>query len=490
MSLHWLGPFRHGKGVAMAQLLAAVALWCGVAPTIGADDSAVPVLKLPDASGISIGLHPSGRFVEVKGVLRSEIEAQPIFRMIRSVRPDLQISVDALTIDETAMAVPVLELVPEFIEELALTTHDWYVSSKSGEFMVSGQTDSLVTRAAFQARLNLLRFDDPTLQLRNLICIVAEDDLPDTPRFLPEPLTESEGIYIKVSKKPEPQPGNADGSSLAEDDFEYESQAPEARSYGVSDLELAGLETPDLNSRLAGLLVPDRLDWLFMDIDRALYLNQMPVARVIAQAGEPQALASIFKPTAAESADAPSLMQSLSLFAKPSDKPDLKVLGLIPFSDQSFMLQVSQMNKLDGFARELLSGERLNDDVVLRAQVGGSGTDAFNEWVGSKRVAEVKRMLVDLGVAEDRMQIQLKAADRSDKKPHRVEILVPHHTLAEEATASIFRKSEGLNSEEPEKEPVRASPIMTTPEPLEAVEAPAKPAFIVPTTGPVVLDVE
>ncbi|MDC0276659.1 hypothetical protein OAL00_06975, partial [Verrucomicrobiales bacterium] len=202
----------------------------------------------------------------------------------------------------------------------------------------------------------------------------------------------------------------------------------------------------------------------------------------------------------------PSLSKRFLMRAKPKNKRNLKVLGRVPFGSQSFMLQTTQMTAVDKFAGELLTDLRINDDVILLARVGGTGTDAFNEWVSNKRVEEVKRSLLSSGIAKERISVELKAARSDDENLNTVEIRVP---IQAEATASIFRKPTVAGTKNPEtpnapttseitapaitdQSPIAApASIFKTPENLPTIDAPISTpiAVPVPETG-VVLRVE
>ena len=468
--------------------------------------------------GVCIGMRPNG-IVQVEGVLRSESEARGILLAIRSVRPDLRVSVEKLMIDPSAPAVPVLNQIPDFIEELSLTTHEWDLCVKPSEFLVSGQTDSLVTHATFEAMLNIVRFESDSLKTRNLICLVATADLPEVPRNLPNALTEHEEFFKNMptaERMANSLVAATAQSNPADISFAGSLATPPSLMSRLLNLELAGLGKKITNSADAGLLVPDRLNWLFLEADRALHTPPPLIATIIAtplsdegaeaqEDSTPVFVASLVQVEPAEPAR-PPLSKRFLMRAKPKNKRNLKVLGRVPFGSQSFMLQTTQMTAVDKFAGELLTDLRINDDVILLARVGGTGTDAFNEWVSNKRVEEVKRSLLSSGIAKERISVELKAARSDDENLNTVEIRVP---IQAEATASIFRKPTVAGTEIPEtpnapttseittpvitdQSPVVApASIFKAPENLPTIDAPISTpiAVPVPETG-VVLRVE
>ncbi|NNE90684.1 MAG: OmpA family protein [Verrucomicrobiales bacterium] len=418
-----------------------------------------------------------GGVVEFRGTLRTEEEAISLFQALRDVRPDLKVGTRNLVLDPDAKPIPALDEVRGFLHELALSAHEGFLEVGPDRFLVSALTDSVVIHAAFQARLKLVQFDHPDLEVRNLICIVPEEDLPAIPLHLPEALT---SVDYFPAEEPEPIMAEVDPSLIK--------PLPDPRGNPFDQINLAGLGPLLMDSEAAGLLLPDRLEWLVTEVDRVAFekLSDLYVAlspRVI-ESDPDSNVAPIFKKP-------DGLGGWFKMRAKPTTRPMVK-LGQVPFPTNSFMLQVDQMNAVARFSKELKQKERKHDRIVLHGHAGGTGTDAFNEWLSHKRVGEVKRTLIGHGIDEARITIEIKAVNSETADPHRVDILVPEKIQLEEVTATIFKKKDAEPIEEDpvpgeelpkpdEEKPVMIARPIAVPvtEPVEATEpAAAEPSTV------------
>lgn len=117
---------------------------------------------------------------------------------------------------KTVMPLPDTDEIEGLILELALSTRDGCLMITDREVVVSGLTDSLVTHAAFEARLRPMAARHPDRQWRNRICLVPEEDLapenfPPRPRpaLNPQPLETAPVTLADSAYGPEPPPVRA-----------------------------------------------------------------------------------------------------------------------------------------------------------------------------------------------------------------------------------------------------------------------------------------
>ncbi len=150
--------------------------------------------------------------VELTGAVPNQKTANLLLITLHRSHPDLR-SRNRLVIDpaRTVINLPDSRELAGLLLELALSTKDGSLQVTNREVTVSGLTDSLVTHAAFEARLESLAEHHPERRWSNRICLVHEDDLapgllPKRPRpaLDPEPLENAPVVLAESAYGPLP----------------------------------------------------------------------------------------------------------------------------------------------------------------------------------------------------------------------------------------------------------------------------------------------
>lgn len=101
---------------------------------------------------------------------------------------------------------------------------------------------------------------------------------------------------------------------------------------------------------------------------------------------------------------APALLPPAPAVASPT--PPAATLSDIYFDYDQFVLKSEARSVLEGNARLLQNGlNGLMGPIVIEGHCDERGTHAYNMVLGERRAQAVKRFLVDLGVAKDRLTI-------------------------------------------------------------------------------------
>ncbi len=270
---------------------------------------------------------------------------------------------DRLVIDpaRTVLDLPDSAELAGLLLELALSTSDGSLAVTSDEIVVSGLTDSLVTHAAFEARLRPLAARYGGKELRNRICIVHRDDL--EPGMLP--------------RRPRPalKPRALEQAPVTLAEESYGPDLPQVRA-----LPLA---LTAINARSRSLEEP------------------------AVDAPGPTA-------TDAPTETAPGRKP---LGHEPAEK--------IEFTMNSYLVGFDQFRFIDAATARIRELPESAGKVILRGFPDTEGRHEFNDWLSVSRVKAVRRAFLDAGIPEDRFTLETHDGRNRNDELRSVRVLVP-----------------------------------------------------------------
>lgn len=299
---------------------------------------AEPGLAADEAADLRVQFGP-GRSM-LAGRVDSEASANALAATLSEARPDLPVDRSALVVDPSA-ALPGLSDLRALLAELGLSTHEGRLVISRERLLVSGLTDSIVTQSAIRLRAS------PLLEGRayhSRLCIVETDALPP----IGPSLTAAGPIPTMIPEVP----------AVPEKPF----------------------ETP-------GVRLEDLLPTLRM------------LSRVRELSGKPAPALTASSPLRAE----PMSVADAPIGAAPAPamppQPTREALPSLYFSRNSFLLQANQEPAIADLTKLLLQPTRQGMPVLVEAVRPEGGSGAFNDYLCERRVAEVIRILTELGIA-------------------------------------------------------------------------------------------
>lgn len=340
--------------------------------------------------------------IELTGALPDQKTANRLMIAIHHAQPGKPIW-DRLVIDPSR-TVPDLPSTPQLaglLLEMALSTKDSSLLVREHEVVVSGLTDSHVTHAAFEARLQSAAEADDRKAFRNRICLVHHEDL--HPSLLP--------------RRPR--------AVLAFRPVQSPSLEMAGTAYGPP---LPPATLGSLTGRSASILGLNR--------------ETSPSGPSPLDASEPPS------PT--------SESDSSEKLAKPILEPSRR----IEFIANSYLVSTTDYDALDGIAARLKSHPAEWGKVIVRGFPDTAGRHTYNDWLSLSRARAVQRVLVEAGVSESLLKLEVSGGDQNPKNLRTVGIWIPRIEKSEENEAP-----EG-SAEVVLSEPAGAQPPESSDDPL------------------------
>ena len=312
--------------------------------------------------------------IELTGALPDQKTANRLMIAIHHAQPGKAIWTEVV-IDpsRTVNDLPSTPQLAGLLLEMALSTKDSSLSVTQDEVIVSGLTDSLVTHAAFESRLRSASDAHGRKAFRNRICLVHSEDL--------------------------------DPSLLA--------RRPRAV------LAFRPVESP------------------FLEMAGAPYGPPLPPATLGSLAGRTASILGGQREM--PEVDLPDPGDSLEGTEEISDpvsetirKRILEPSRRIAFTANSYLVSATDYDSLDGVASRLKSHPAEWGKVIVRGFPDTEGRHTYNDWLSLSRARAVKRILVDAGISEDLLKLEVSGGNQNPKNLRSVGIWIPRLEEPEE----------------------------------------------------------
>lgn len=321
-------------------LLAGVAL-CGVVANSEANEGHFLPLKI--------------RFwadeIELTGAVPDQKTADHLLIAVRQSHPGMP-TYGRLVIDpsRTVINLPDSKDLAGLLLELALSTKDGSLKVTNEAVTVSGLSDSLVTHAAFEARLNSLASRNQQRDWRNRICLVHEDDL----------------VADSLPKRPRPalNPRPLDEIPVVLADNEYGPTLPKAEA------EPKPLRAMPLN----GLVINAR--------------NREDSENALIEAPTPDVLGT-------ETTKAAPVTPAIEY--EPAET--------IRFASNSYLVGFDQYRLVDEITEKIQALPEDSARVVVEAYPDHVGQHDFNQWLSKSRAESVLRALAEAGISSEQLRV-------------------------------------------------------------------------------------
>lgn len=319
-------------------------------------------LETPDSEGgddwaFSLRFWPDE--VELSGAIRDQRTVDALVAEIRRARPRTGIWDVDLQVDAGAVPIPPVAELAGLLLELALSTKEGSLRITGDSITVSGITDSLVTHSAFETRLKGL-IGNRAIDLRNEIRIVSSADFKLPSERRPNLVLDPQPLIVRPV------------------DISDELYGPPAESPDAIAIAIEIVETADLAS---GLDDGSSARAAFDSDGAATSGRKVP--------GDPDVA---FGP-----------------------------LAPVRFRANSFLIGFEQHDDVGQIARTIKALPPATGKVTLLGFPDGSGQSTYHQWLALARAKQVRRLLVDFGVPEDRLAIEAgKAASL-----RQVQIVIP-----------------------------------------------------------------
>ena len=345
--------------------------------------------------------------IELTGAVPDQKTADHLLIAVQQSHPGMP-TYGRLVIDpaRTVINLPDRRDLAGLLLELALSTRDGSLKVTNEAVTVSGLSDSLVTHAAFEARLNSLASRNQQRDWRNRICLVHKDDL----------------AADSLPKRPRPalNPRPLDEIPVVLAENEYGPTLPKAEPQPLRAMPLNGLVINARNREEAGNSP--------MDASSPAIPGTEPPEAV------PAAPAIEYEPA-----------------------------ETIRFASNSYLMGFDQYRLVDEITEKIQALPEDSARVVVEAYPDHVGQHDFNQWLSKSRAESVLRALAEAGITSEQLRVVTRDGRKDLDHLGTVRFLLPKPIIPVAELESELRENsletDGVTENPEIQTSVSASPL-------------------------------